>query len=165
MINAWLNIHMYVCWGVCCIRTVMHWIVQKWWDIVWHASMSSKWSLDDKIMLTIDNDIHVNEVDINIKIIAAKRSRSKRIVLRITQDGFIFLWMNVIYACGVDNLRREAGNDTELEKFWDVVKSWEDGDGDNVGGGPPGVRYLAIRTIRIMKLARDKLKIDWRDWL
>ena len=85
--------------------------------------MSSKWSFDDKIMLTIDNDIHVNEVDINIKIIAPKRCRSKRIVLRITQDGFIFLRSDVINVCGVDNWRRGPRNDTELEKFRDVVKS------------------------------------------
>ena len=133
--------------------------------VFWHASMMSKLTFDDEKMLTIDNDIHINEVDINIEIIPAKRCRSKRIILGIARDGFILFWMNVINVCAVDNWRRGALNNTELEKFWNVVKSWEDRDGDDVRGGPPGVRYLAIRNIRIMKLIRDKLKIDWRDWL
>ena len=51
--------------------------------------MMSKLTFDDEKMLTIDNDIHVNEVDINIEIIPAKRCRSKRIILGITRDGFI----------------------------------------------------------------------------
>ena len=59
---------------MCCIRTVLY---RNDGMVFWHASMLPKWTFDDEIMLTIDNDIHVNEVDINIEIIPAKRCRTK----------------------------------------------------------------------------------------
>ena len=65
--------------------------------------MLSKWTFDDEIMLTIDNDIHVNEVDINIEMVASKRCWSKRIILWVTHDGFILLSKNIINVCAVDD--------------------------------------------------------------
>ena len=53
-------------------------------------------------MLTIDNDIHVNEVDINIEMVTSKRCWSKGIILWVTDDGFIFLCKIIMKVCAVD---------------------------------------------------------------